>query len=107
MSKYAVSYIKFRTLYIDDHITNILAKHPNEPIDIVILGVGCDTRSHRMECIQQRSNVTVYELDLLDVIQYRDQILYSVRNGHHDHNPITATIIPIAVDFRNNEWIDL
>ena len=104
MSKYAVSYIKFRTLYIDNHIKNIIKKiDNNDDIEIVILGVGCDTRSYRMDEIINNPNISVYELDLMDVIEYRYNILIKQNNAQKQ---IKAKIIPIDVDFRNNEWMN-
>eukprot|EP01083_Nonionella_stella_P045820 122832_1 len=101
MSKYAVSYIKYRTLYIDDHITTIVNKFKNEKIEIVCLGVGCDARSYRLESITNNPNITVYELDLMDVIQYRRSVLIEQNNAQSQ-----CKVIPIAVDFRNNNWIN-
>eukprot|EP01084_Bolivina_argentea_P095896 172397_1 len=101
MSKYAVSYIKYRTLYIDNHIKNILNMYDNQNIEIIFLGIGCDTRSYRMDIINHNQNITVYELDLKDIIDYRYNILIKQNNTKSK-----CKIIPIAVDFRNNEWIN-
>lgn len=103
MSKYAVAYIKHRTLYIDNHLTNIINKFNNEQIDIVILGVGCDTRSYRMNAIKNNPNITVYELDLMDVIKYRHNILIQQNNAQKQTK---AKVVSIAVDFRKNEWMN-
>merc|ERR1712032_1583544 len=56
MSKYAVNYIKHRTLYIDNHLTKIIQQSHTQKIDVVFIGIGCDTRAYRMDIISQNPN---------------------------------------------------
>merc|ERR1712129_90377 len=55
-----------------------------------------------MDIISQNPHISVFELDLLDIIEYRNTLLIQ---QNHANKHCKAKIIPISVDFRQNEWM--
>lgn len=63
-------FIAVRTRWIDDAIREQVKKAPLP--QLVILGSGLDTRSHRLPCLQ---NTTIYELDRVHILRYKKEKL--------------------------------
>lgn len=64
-------YIAVRTKFMDDLLNSTLAEYNQ----VVILGAGLDTRSHRLAWAP---GTIVYEVDCPEVLQYKAQVLQDV-----------------------------
>lgn len=64
-------YIAVRTKFMDDLLNSMLAEYKQ----VVILGAGLDTRAYRLAWAP---GTTVYEVDCLEVLQYKAQVLQDV-----------------------------
>ena len=67
-----VKYIAFRTQFIDQEIEKCVKN--NNPKQMVIFGVGCDTRCYRLPFLPK--DMSCFEIDFKDIIKYRQMILY-------------------------------
>lgn len=71
--EYHTTWVAVRTRFIDDTVKSFTKKHRKTSFQVVILGVGLDTRPFRLECL--RSARACFEVDLPDVIQCKRRAL--------------------------------
>jgi methyltransferase (TIGR00027 family) len=87
-------YIAIRTRFIDDLLLSALSQFQQG--QVVILGAGLDTRAYRLTGL---SNTSVYEVDHLEVLQYKSSILQDVSPQCRHH------LIPGNLADSNLAWV--
>ncbi|ETO36120.1 methyltransferase [Reticulomyxa filosa] len=103
------AHITFRTKYFDDMIKAAVGKIEKKceekgikklpKLQVVILGVGCDTRSYRLDILK---GCHVFEVDMGDVIKFREEIL-----AHKCKAKTEAIIKSVAGDLNDLEKFNL
>ena len=98
-----------RTRWFDQKLLNILSKismknNDDNLIQIVQLGIGCCTRLYRLEELKAY-NISSFEIDLIDIIKYRNKILNEKCNA----KIYTKKHKSLAIDLRGtkndeNKW---
>eukprot|EP01084_Bolivina_argentea_P105291 188498_1 len=103
-SKELLKYIVLRTKWIDDRIIksmNEFESNINKKKQIIFMGIGCDSRSYRMKCLNM-NDINIFELDVEDIIKYRNDIFFNKCKIEKREN-----INSLNVDFRNKKWINI
>ena len=75
--EYHITWVAVRTRFIDDTVKNFAKKNKKAGFQVVILGVGLDTRPFRLECL--RSARACFEVDLPDVIRCKQRALLTAK----------------------------
>lgn len=94
-----------RTRFYDEQLSNkveLTLKNPKyNQIQIIILGVGCDTRLYRLKTLSKYSNQIIsFEIDLKNVIDYRNKILHI----KHKAKPFAKIHKSLAKDLQDSKW---
>lgn len=94
-SSQRIDYAIVRTHYIEEVLLTQWCKNHIHS-QIVMLGAGLDTRAYRVKSLE-KSNYTIFEVDLSPIISYKETILSKER-------PL-CKLRRIIGDLRNDQWI--
>ena len=97
--------IRTRTEFLDKQIISCINdlsfEKESNPIQIVMMGCGGDTRAFRLS-FPIESNIIIYEIDIPSVIEYREKIFPQ----HNLYPPSNIQIRRIGTDLRYKSWIN-
>jgi methyltransferase (TIGR00027 family) len=95
-------YVAVRTKFLDSQLVNALVGGIDQ---LVLLSVGCDARSLRLEIPQ---GVTVYEVDSEETLRYRSDVIDRVRRDAENADSLPqpkCRIVPVPADIRFPSWV--
>lgn len=92
--------IPIRTRYFDNFINAHLKNVPTEPLQIVLLGAGMDTRVYRLPTLSQRN--TVFEVDVEAVLSVKQYLLGCVQPAPI---PRAGGLLRVVANLRDPRWV--